>query len=207
MVVRLLVDTIRRNEVRLTNSAPLASLVELGPTVETRLHIDRVIVSPLVAAKDEPVRVIAAAARQRGMTFASCRSRVMSSPTFTVRANPQQVHEVGALLMTYSRGRCSGNGFRASGCGNRRLLHRCFGPGALVAPKAEDLASCGSQPGHCSTFSVRLLIQHNISDTPPAIQTFAPAHQVRGNSGRDQSILRYTHHLGHLCRIAADQHD
>ncbi len=75
MVVRLLADAKRRNEVRLTISAPLASLVELGRTVETRLGIDRVIVAPFDAAGDDPMRVIAAAAgnyisgrMQSGMT-------------------------------------------------------------------------------------------------------------------------------------------
>ena len=62
MVVRLLADAKRRNEVRLTISAPLASLVELGRTVETRLEIDRVVMAPFDAADDDPVRVIAAAA-------------------------------------------------------------------------------------------------------------------------------------------------
>ena len=75
MVVRLLADAKRRNEVRLTISAPLASLVELGREVETRLGIDRVIVAPFDAADQDPVRVIAAAAgnfisgrMQSGMT-------------------------------------------------------------------------------------------------------------------------------------------
>ncbi len=75
MVVRLLADAKRRNEVRLTISAPLARLVELGRTVETQLGIDRVIVAPFDAADDDPVRVIAAAAgnyisgrMQSGMT-------------------------------------------------------------------------------------------------------------------------------------------
>ena len=75
MVVRMLADAKRRNEVRLTISAPLASLVALGRTVETRLGIDRVIVAPFDAAEDDPVRVIAAAAgnyisgrMQSGMT-------------------------------------------------------------------------------------------------------------------------------------------
>lgn len=75
MVVRLLADAKRRNEVRLTISAPLASLVALGRTVETRLGIDRVIVAPFDAADDDPMRVIAAAAgnyisgrMQSGMT-------------------------------------------------------------------------------------------------------------------------------------------
>jgi deoxyribonucleoside regulator len=61
-VVRLLADAKRRNEVRLTTSAPLASLVEFGRTVETRLGIDRVVVAPFGAAEDDPVRAIAAAA-------------------------------------------------------------------------------------------------------------------------------------------------
>lgn len=62
MVVRLLADAKRRNEVRLTISAPLAGLVELGRIVETQLGIDRVIIAPFDGVDDDPVRVIAAAA-------------------------------------------------------------------------------------------------------------------------------------------------
>jgi hypothetical protein len=50
----------------------------------------------------------------RGMTSSVS---VMSSPIFTMRADPQQVQEVGASTTTRSRGRCSGNGLRA---GRRR---------------------------------------------------------------------------------------
>lgn len=62
MVVRLLADARRRNEVRVTISAPLADLIELEREVETRFGIGRVIVAPFADPGEDPVRVIAAAA-------------------------------------------------------------------------------------------------------------------------------------------------
>jgi len=62
MVVRLLADARRRNEVRVTISAPLAELVALEREVETRYGIARVIVAPFNSPDDDPVKVIAAAA-------------------------------------------------------------------------------------------------------------------------------------------------
>ena len=62
MVVRLLADARRRNEVRVTISAPLAELVELERSVETRFGIARVIIAPFTDPDEDPVRVIAAAA-------------------------------------------------------------------------------------------------------------------------------------------------
>jgi deoxyribonucleoside regulator len=62
MVVRMLADARRRNEVRVTISAPLAALVELERTIETRYGISRVIVAPFADPDEDPVRVIAAAA-------------------------------------------------------------------------------------------------------------------------------------------------
>ena len=62
MVVRLLADAKRRNEVRVTISAPLADLVELERRVETTFGIARVIVAPFADDEGDPVRVIAAAA-------------------------------------------------------------------------------------------------------------------------------------------------
>ena len=62
MVVRLLADAKRRNEVRVTISAPLADLVELERAVEMRFGIARVIVAPFADPEGDPVRVIAAAA-------------------------------------------------------------------------------------------------------------------------------------------------
>jgi deoxyribonucleoside regulator len=62
MVVRLLADARRRNEVRVTISAPLAELVELERAVEVRYGIARVIVAPFADADEDPVKVIAAAA-------------------------------------------------------------------------------------------------------------------------------------------------
>ncbi len=62
MVVRLLADARRRNEVRVTISAPLADLVEPERMVETRFAIARVIVAPFADTAEDPVKVIAAAA-------------------------------------------------------------------------------------------------------------------------------------------------
>lgn len=62
MVVRLLADARRRNEVRVSISAPLADLIELEREVETRFGIGRVIVAPFAEPAEDPVRVIAAAA-------------------------------------------------------------------------------------------------------------------------------------------------
>lgn len=62
MVVRLLADARRRNEVRVTVSAPLAELVELERAVENRYGIPRVILAPFADPEGDPVKVIAAAA-------------------------------------------------------------------------------------------------------------------------------------------------
>lgn len=62
MVVRLLADARRRNEVRITISAPLTELVMLEREMETRFGINRVIVAPFLDAEADPVKVIAAAA-------------------------------------------------------------------------------------------------------------------------------------------------
>lgn len=62
MVVRLLADARRRNEVRITVSAPLADLIELERAVETKYGIARVILAPFDDAGGDPVKVIAAAA-------------------------------------------------------------------------------------------------------------------------------------------------
>lgn len=62
MVVRLLADARRRNEVRVTISSPLAELVRLEREIELRLGIRRVVVAPFADPEGDPVRVIAAAA-------------------------------------------------------------------------------------------------------------------------------------------------
>lgn len=62
MVVRMLADARRRNEVRVTVSAPLAELIELERQVETRFNIARVIIAPIADPEEDPVKVIAAAA-------------------------------------------------------------------------------------------------------------------------------------------------
>ena len=62
MVVRLLADARRRNEVRITISAPLTELLLLEREMETRFGINRVIVAPFADPDGDPVRAIAAAA-------------------------------------------------------------------------------------------------------------------------------------------------
>jgi deoxyribonucleoside regulator len=62
MVVRLLADARRRNEVRITISAPLTELVTLEREMETHFGINRVIVAPFSDPEADPVKVIAAAA-------------------------------------------------------------------------------------------------------------------------------------------------
>ena len=62
MVVRLLADARRRNEVRVTVSAPLAELIELERRIETRFGIARVIVAPFADPDGDPTRAISAAA-------------------------------------------------------------------------------------------------------------------------------------------------
>ena len=62
MVVRLLADARRRNEVRVTISAPLTELMRIEREVELRYGIGRVIVAPFSDPDGDPVKVIAAAA-------------------------------------------------------------------------------------------------------------------------------------------------
>lgn len=62
MVVRLLADARRRNEVRVTISAPLTELMQLERELEIRHGIGRVNVAPFSDPDGDPVRVIAAAA-------------------------------------------------------------------------------------------------------------------------------------------------
>ena len=62
MVVRLLADARRRNEVRVTISAPLAELVEKERALETAFGIPRVILAPFADPDGDPTKVIAAAA-------------------------------------------------------------------------------------------------------------------------------------------------
>ena len=62
MVVRLLADARRRNEVRITISAPLTELLLLERGMETRFGINRVIIAPFADPEADPVKVIAAAA-------------------------------------------------------------------------------------------------------------------------------------------------
>ena len=62
MVVRLLADARRRNEVRITIATSLTDLVQTERAVETRYGINRVIVAPFADQEGDPVKVIAAAA-------------------------------------------------------------------------------------------------------------------------------------------------
>lgn len=62
MVVRLLADARRRNEVRITISAPLTDLIEIERDLEQRFDIRRVIVAPFTDTDGDPARAIAAAA-------------------------------------------------------------------------------------------------------------------------------------------------
>lgn len=62
MVVRLLADAKRRNEVRVTISSHLSDLIEREREVETRFGIDRVIIAPFADPEGDPVKAIAAAA-------------------------------------------------------------------------------------------------------------------------------------------------
>ncbi len=62
MVVRLLADARRRNEVRVTISAPLTELMQVERELEIHYGIGRVIVAPFSDPDGDPVKVIAAAA-------------------------------------------------------------------------------------------------------------------------------------------------
>jgi DNA-binding transcriptional regulator LsrR (DeoR family) len=61
-VVRLIADARRRNEVRISISAPLAELSGIEQAVQARYDIGRVIAAPVSTAGIDPVKVIAAAA-------------------------------------------------------------------------------------------------------------------------------------------------
>lgn len=62
MVVRLLADAKRRNEVRVTISSQLSELIALERAVETRYNIARVVLAPFADPDGDPVKLIAAAA-------------------------------------------------------------------------------------------------------------------------------------------------
>jgi hypothetical protein len=68
---------------------------------------------------------------------------VMSSPSFTIRLEPQQPQAVGASITTRSRGRCAGKGLRA---GRRRVKARTgvFAAAARSAAAASSSSSCSS---------------------------------------------------------------
>ena len=61
-VVRLIADARRRNEVRISISAPLAELSGIEQAMQVRYGIARVIAAPVSTAGIDPVKVIAAAA-------------------------------------------------------------------------------------------------------------------------------------------------
>jgi DNA-binding transcriptional regulator LsrR (DeoR family) len=60
-VVRLIADARRRNEVRISISAPLAELSGIEQAVQARTGVARVIAAPVSVAGIDPVKVIAAA--------------------------------------------------------------------------------------------------------------------------------------------------
>jgi deoxyribonucleoside regulator len=62
MVIRLLADAKRRNEVRITISSPFTEGVQLERELEKKHGIKRVIVAPFSSPDEDPVKVIAAAA-------------------------------------------------------------------------------------------------------------------------------------------------
>ena len=62
MVVRLLADARRRNEVRISISAPLTELLLPEREMETRFAVNRVNVAPFADPEADPVKVIATAA-------------------------------------------------------------------------------------------------------------------------------------------------
>jgi deoxyribonucleoside regulator len=62
MVIRLLADAKRRNEVRVTISSPFTEGVQLERELEKKHGIKRVIVAPFSSPDEDPVKVIAAAA-------------------------------------------------------------------------------------------------------------------------------------------------
>lgn len=62
MVVRILADARRRNEVRVSIASPLAEFVRLEREIEARYGIARVILAPFDDPEEDPVKVIAAAA-------------------------------------------------------------------------------------------------------------------------------------------------
>lgn len=62
MVVRLLAEARRRNEVRVTISSPLSDMISLERGLETTFGIRQVIVAPFADAEGDPTKVIAAAA-------------------------------------------------------------------------------------------------------------------------------------------------
>jgi deoxyribonucleoside regulator len=62
MVIRLLADAKRRNEVRVTISSPFSEGVQLEREIEKKFGINRVIVAPFSSPDEDPVKVISAAA-------------------------------------------------------------------------------------------------------------------------------------------------
>jgi deoxyribonucleoside regulator len=62
MVIRLLADAKRRNEVRITISSPFTEGVQLEREIEKKYGINRVIVAPFSAEDGDPTKVISAAA-------------------------------------------------------------------------------------------------------------------------------------------------
>lgn len=62
MVVRMLAEARRRNEVRVTIASPLSELIELERALEAAYDIRRVVLAPFTDPQGDPAKVIAAAA-------------------------------------------------------------------------------------------------------------------------------------------------
>lgn len=105
MVVRLLADARRRNEVRITVSSALAELTELERRIETGHGVGRAIVAPFADPEGDPVRVIAAAAgtfisglMRSGMTVGVGWGRTLYNSLPFIRGETLESFRVVSLL-------------------------------------------------------------------------------------------------------------
>jgi deoxyribonucleoside regulator len=105
MVVRLLADARRRNEVRVTISAPLTELMQLEREIEIHYGIGRVILAPFSDPDGDPVKVIAAAAgafisaeMKPGMTVGVGWGRTLSNTLPFISAETLEEFRVVSLL-------------------------------------------------------------------------------------------------------------
>lgn len=105
MVVRLLADARRRNEVRVTISTNLIDLVETERALEKRFGINRVILAPYSDPEGDPVKVIAAAAgafisgeMKSGMTVGVGWGRTLYNTLAFIRGGTLRDFRVVSLL-------------------------------------------------------------------------------------------------------------